>query len=497
MCAPAAAGAATAGFVERAQPASSFVDSVGVNVHTNYADTSYASTDRVRSALGGLGIRHIRDGLMAGSPRQYSALRGLAQDGIGVDVTMGDPMARWGTLDELLAVARDQLAGSLESLEGPNEYDASGDPEWVSRLTDYQRQLYQKAKSTPTLAQLPVLGPSPTIGRQSMVGDLSQWMDYGNFHYYPAGERPLTSFDQVLASARSVSSTKPLMATETGYQTGLQSTQQVPTSEAAAATYLPRTYLDYFKQGIKRTYLYELVDEWADPSNSEANYGLLRTDFTEKPAATGLRNLMGLLHDDARVVPTGEDVGYTLSGDLTDVDHLLLKKSDGTHVLLLWQNARVWDPATRTDLPAPARQLHVGLASGAWQRATVVRPGASANPSATIANPQDVAIDVPADVVALTLTPAAHGAGPTPPPAPAPVGGVSGATPALRTPAEVSVTGSPGSGSTPRRSKSTKPKPSCVRKRGRRSCLARARARARAQARARLHGRRANHSRQR
>lgn len=89
-----------------------------------------------------------------------------------------------------------------------------------------------------------------------------------------------------------------------------------------------------FKRGVKRTYLYELVDEGADGSDSEANYGLLRSDFSDKPAAGAVGNLLTLLRDGGGS-SSGGAVNYTLSGDLTDVDHLLLHKSDGTYVLLL------------------------------------------------------------------------------------------------------------------------------------------------------------------
>jgi len=45
-------------------------------------------------------------------------------------------------------------------------------------------------------------------------------------------------------------------------------------------------------------------------------------------------NLLTLLRDGGGS-SSGGTVNYTLSGDLTDVDHLLLHKSDGTYVLLL------------------------------------------------------------------------------------------------------------------------------------------------------------------
>ena len=57
--------------------------------------------------------------------------------------------------------------------------------------------------------------------------------------------------------------------------------------------------LEHFLRGEKRTYTYELIDEFDDPgkTNAEANFGLLRRDWTPKPAFAAMKNLLGLLSD--------------------------------------------------------------------------------------------------------------------------------------------------------------------------------------------------------
>lgn len=47
------------------------------------------------------------------------------------------------------------------------------------------------------------------------------------------------------------------------------------------------------------TCLYELVDDRNDPNlfDTEANYGLLRNNLTEKPSYVALRNIIALLID--------------------------------------------------------------------------------------------------------------------------------------------------------------------------------------------------------
>ena len=104
-----------------------------------------------------------------------------------------------------------------------------------------------------------------------------------------------------LARMSSVSGRKPVWATEAGFQTALRSRDgQPPVSEQAGAVYLLRTFLEHFISGVRRTYAYELLDESAEPAlrKSEQHFGLLRHDFSPKPAYTALRNLLALMGPD-------------------------------------------------------------------------------------------------------------------------------------------------------------------------------------------------------
>ena len=57
-----------------AQSARAFGDSVGVNVHLLFEDTSYGRFDVVRSRLRELGVRYVRDGLCATCVNQVERL---------------------------------------------------------------------------------------------------------------------------------------------------------------------------------------------------------------------------------------------------------------------------------------------------------------------------------------------------------------------------------------------------------------------------------------
>jgi len=118
----------------------------------------------------------------------------------------------------------------------------------------------------------------------------------------------------------------------------------------------------------------------------------------------GIRHvLLALLRDDG--APSGGGtVTYRLTGDLTGVDHLLLRTSAGAYVLLLWQHAQVWDPVTHSALrpPVPAADR---VPAGVWRQATVVRPASSQSPLVTMQQPRELAIGIPGDVMAVALTP--------------------------------------------------------------------------------------------
>lgn len=103
-----------------------------------------------------------------------------------------------------------------------------------------------------------------------------------------------------------VSGAKPVWATEAGFHTALRArTGQPPLSERVGAVYLERTFLEHFAMGVGRTYAYELVDEKPDPAGREPewHFGLLRNDFSPKPAFTALRNLLAVVGSDPGIAP--------------------------------------------------------------------------------------------------------------------------------------------------------------------------------------------------
>lgn len=405
-----------------ARPAEDFVDSVGVNVHLGYYDTAYNNRTLVKQRMLELGVHHARDGVVQKQYPVWDSVRDFAAAGIRFTFIVGHPTGRYGsgTLDQQLDVIDRELGAAVESLEGPNEYDLQGDPDWASTLRDYQRRLYEGAKSRPGLAARPVVGPSLVYNSsRDRLGDISAWVDHGNVHPYPGGYEPdrPSHLDSQFALAAKNTGSKLIQATETGYHNSLTSTSgHLPASERAAGIYTPRLLLENFRRGIGRTFLYELVDQWNRPGNPEANFGLLRSDFSPKPAFTATRQLLELLRDPgAPFVPEGLD--YTVEGAPASMRQLLLQKRDGRYYLVLWNQASVWDPVSRTERDPP--DLPVTLRFGSKiARATTHALGAGAAPPITARSLDHLPLVLSERVQVIELEPASgHGAAP---PAPKP-----------------------------------------------------------------------------
>jgi hypothetical protein len=377
-----AAGACSIAFVPAAsadvvppRSAPAFRDSVGVVTHIVYYDTAYGDWDRVVARLDELGVRHLREGIYANptpqwrdwNERYYQAVELAAAHGIRFTFGLNPPGRGTGTVDQLLRVIGGRLRTAAEALEAPNEMDKYvGGPTWPSVLSAYGRELHRKAKASRSLRSLPILGPSfATPEGPQLVGDQRAWLDVGNIHPYTGGLSPHPKYVKAeLARAGVTAPNKPVWATEAGFHNAMRSpeTAQAPVSEATGAVYLLRTFLEHFRDGIRRTYAYELLDEMPDPGGREAeqHFGLLRHDFSRKPAYIALRNMLTVVGRE-RGRPSLRPLRIEVSAPEGDVRRLVLQKADGSYVVALWRLASVWDRDRRHPLDVTPRSLTVRL----------------------------------------------------------------------------------------------------------------------------------------
>lgn len=393
-----------------AKPAYSFVDSICLNTHWSYGDTPYGTKyDTVRQKLVALGVRHIRDG--GASADVIRKMKQLARQGIKTTYIMNPNVgvapnsSYWVTQPGYKVVDFVKKVGTnvIDAVEVSNEIDLNfqkyywrkGDKEklnddpkssnyWVRYIRSLTKDTYKALKSDRATARVKVIGPS--LGRtynydnKSPLGDLSADVDWGNFHPYPSGGNPFnnpfkyntiekyywhSNFPSVNIDEHPYAfdvyappfGRKPMAATETGYFT---TKGQNGISEKVHGKYIPRLFLEYFRNSVPRTCSYEFVDEWSDRSNSEGNYGLLRNNLSPKPAYTALKNVINVLKDPtgARIIPRA--VNYNLSfkaqpkyGRTQYVHDLLLQKRDGSFYLVLWHEISNGDRSS-----TPVREIN-------------------------------------------------------------------------------------------------------------------------------------------
>ena len=90
---------------------------------------------------------------------------------------------------------------------------------------------------------------------------------------------------------------KQIWTTETGYVTDTNIVQGIP--ELIEGKYAPRMILEQILHGVKRTYVYELIDQGFAIAGNTGAFGLARMDGSHKPAFTALKNLIATLFDQA------------------------------------------------------------------------------------------------------------------------------------------------------------------------------------------------------
>jgi hypothetical protein len=312
-------------------------------------------------------VRHIRDAL----PNNSTYLRNhhnLADAhitctcGFGIDNSL--------TPERIGDYVR--AASDVDVLEAPNECDAGhncgGGGEVGSRNVAAFLPVIAAAGK---MLNLPVLGPSFTMDKgYKSTGIISSYITYNNLHMYFGGRNPGSqgwgggdpqghhygSFEWWMDQANLNAPGKPDFVTETGYLAYRIPRGRGTIPEDLEASYTPRMLLLAWNHGIKRTFLYELLDEFPD-----TGYGLLRHDLSAKPAFTAVGNLIALLSDPG---PATSPVPLRLSlrsENDRDIDHMLFQKRDGSYWLATWVEQSSYDAETNTPTPVLPRSIQLNI----------------------------------------------------------------------------------------------------------------------------------------
>jgi hypothetical protein len=284
-------------------------------------------------------------------------------------------------LTKLLATAQPlAAAGALLAFEGNNEPNNWGvtyqgekgggrAPSWMA-VAKLQRDLCKAVKSDPVLRKYPVWSLSENgaeidnVGLQfltipkgagTLMPDGTQYADYANVHnyiYHPSA--PGLADNKTWNAADPTSACKvdglygnygvtwakhfrghsevellklPRVTTETGCTIG------GPITEEVQALNLLSMYLDQFKRGWSHTAVYLLRDRTDEGGNQ--TFGFFKRDYTPRKAAVYLQNLTTILADKDVLTRPGE-LKYSLSEQPPTMHEMLLQRSDGTFMLVIW-----------------------------------------------------------------------------------------------------------------------------------------------------------------
>ena len=263
-------------------------DHVGVQLHLRWEGTPYYDLPKVIAAVRDLGVGHVRDSFNVGWPTQNAQLGQVADEcGVGLTLTarMTDP------IDGFVAGVA-ALGSRVIAVEGVNEWDNTGRPDWAAELRAHHVALYAAVKKA--MPNMPVLAPSLADPEKAKIlGPVL--CDYGNAHAYPNGP----ASDPWLAKCRTVASGiaagKPVIVTETGYTNTLRDADvkyHHPVTEAVAGGYVADLVTAHLSAGAPRVFVYELYDQQPTDTDVEHGFGLLRNDGTPKPAYVALRQLL-------------------------------------------------------------------------------------------------------------------------------------------------------------------------------------------------------------
>jgi hypothetical protein len=338
-------------------------DSIGVNTHLNYMDTSYANVQQVVASLKYIGVTQVRDAspspwIQGAGPLSYYTY--AMQNGIKFDFIAHCCQAGFGTdVGQSIDLLK-KAPGGIVAIEGFNEVN-NWPISWMGQTGPQaaiaaQQNLYASIKGNPALKGLAIYDLTGLDIPNSLTGRA----DFANGHLYAQnGDQPNGLFKGIadFTNARK----EPLVITEFGYASNPESGWLViGVGEVAQAKGIANGIMSGFEKGVKRTYIYELLDQKPDPQNKyrEWHFGLFTTAYKPKPSAVMLSYLTYWMNDPAANARTFalHPLNLTITGLPATGHKVLMEKSSTERFLWLWNETPIWDRATGKPLTsAPAK----------------------------------------------------------------------------------------------------------------------------------------------
>jgi len=374
------------------------IDSFGIDTHIDYTDGKYSNIAEVVKALGYLGLDTVRDHAPTpvSDPYGQGHLGDAADAGVKFVFVSGRDDTPATVVQRLHAFV-EAHPGSIVGIEGPNEVNnwpvaykgLSGEAAALA----YQKDLFNAVNADPLLKDIPVLGfTGYTVASSN---------DYTTIHTYAKeGDQPFSWLQRESGDQMSADPGKPLTITEIGYHTSLTADTNggwEGVDETTQAKLLLNTLMDGAFLGSKGTFIYQLLDAYADSqgSDQEKHFGLFRLDYSPKPAATAIHNLTEILDDDGATQATFNPgaLNYSISGLPSTARSYLTEKSDGSYQIIVWNEPDIWNQTSDAAIQAATTSVNVNL-GGAFGTVQVYDPLTGDTPIKSFSNISSLNVDV-------------------------------------------------------------------------------------------------------
>ena len=374
-------------------PVDAFINSIGVNSAISFPNTAeYHSPEKLIAAMRYLGIRTLRD--HTPDPKNnatWASYIKIAKAQIRFDFLLPTETARSiSMLTSLTSTQWHSHSPPVFSRLKHRRDQRMANHLW--QIRDYrsaavaiQKDLWSAVKSDPLLRNVAIYGPTLSDGFESIysdivaLGNLSRYGDFSNAHIYGAHGHNVWDEDMphwLPIQTRSLPD-KPVVITETGYQTGPERPGTDHVSGLVAAKYTLNLLFHNLLEGISKTFIYKLADA---PRDDPQTYGLYNADWSPKIAAVAIHNLTTILRHGG-LGPLPQNFHYRIH-DLPVGSHSLLLRGDNIFALIVWREVTIWNAADMSDLPTPSYELTMEL--GAKKaNAAVFDPAVDTMPIAT------------------------------------------------------------------------------------------------------------------
>ena len=428
----------------RLQPAyraEDFLETLGLNASPfeNYvADGQFkgAGTKYPPEVFFDLGIRYYRTCLkMDLTPPDMAQRVTTAYEKYGARPMLLIDPNKSGDPANLVKLLKEYPPGVVAELEGPNELNNKFPPQNLNLKykgkTDeaagaaFMDDYYNAVKADPATKDIPVIAFTAIFSDYRLAKPHTGF-DFANMHSYAGQDVPSsglemneTRFNNVLPTGAVI---KPFVPTECGYniEEDVANHNGSVGSRQAQARSIPMLYAEYFRHGIRRTYLFAL--------HNADGYGLLESDQeTKRPSYFMVKNFVAALnnakwnaqtkHWETREF-TPRALLFDLPGAPETVHTLVLQKDSGEYSLLIWNEVPNFDANARKDRDNPPAHVSLAFKTVVTEKATLLTQNAKGEYDTTEAKVTDgkLELQVPSSVMIVRLTPVTEANGELPAP---------------------------------------------------------------------------------